>query len=67
MFSTPAIRGDVTAVVIRASIALDAIRIALVGLQNKEDITPHIEILSEQIIELDEVFDDLTGWKPDAD
>jgi hypothetical protein len=63
VWETPAVKGDVAGPTIKTSIAIDLIISALLKLQKGDDITQDIEDLREQSRELDEMFDELTGWK----
>jgi hypothetical protein len=61
-----ATRGDLGGVALKTSIALSHIAMALRAQRNGNDIDMHIDEIEKRVVELDEIFDELTGWTSDG-
>lgn len=62
--NSPASKGDVAGIAIKTSIALSVVARALEELRQGKDISKHIEEIYKRSRDLDDAFDELTGWKP---
>lgn len=62
---TPAVKGDVAGPVIKTAIAVNALVTALEKMQKGDDISQELNDLREKSNELNKIFDQLTGWKPE--
>jgi hypothetical protein len=65
LWNSPAVRGDFTGSLIRTSMALDSIALALEGVQKGDDITTHVEEIRKLSAEIYKAWNELTGWTDD--